>query len=88
MLRLRRTDNLYAGYNNFSDTWYRFEHDAGNRLVERPVEPWHCGTEAPIWMNGTHPTGNYNFTAPSKRTEFLAQTMKRYGANELQHVLN
>ena len=39
------------------DTWYRFDYDAGNRLIERPVEPWFCGTQAPIWINGSHPTG-------------------------------
>jgi len=45
------------------DAWYRFEHDAGNRLIEGPVEPWSCGTQAPIWLNGTHPTDTTEVTA-------------------------
>ena len=26
-------------------------------LVEDCVEIYHCGTEAPIWLDGTHPIG-------------------------------
>lgn len=46
-----------------SSPWYRFKHDAGDRLIEKPVEPWFCGTEIPIWMNGTHPTDTAETTA-------------------------
>lgn len=37
------------------DMWYRFEHDAGNRLLETPIDPWFCGTQAPIYLRETHP---------------------------------
>lgn len=25
-------------------------------MPESKIDPYHCGTHAPIWMNGTHPT--------------------------------
>ena len=33
--------------------WYRF---FGGNMPESKIDPYHCGTIAPIWMNGTHPT--------------------------------
>jgi len=39
--------------------WYRFTSAVSNRIPETCVEPGHCGTQWPIWMNGQHPTGNF-----------------------------
>lgn len=36
--------------------WYRFTSFAGGRLPERMVAQNHCGTRAPVWLNGRHPT--------------------------------
>jgi len=37
--------------------WYRFTSAVSDRIPETCVEPNHCGTQWPIWMNGQHPTG-------------------------------
>jgi hypothetical protein len=37
--------------------WYRFKHQVGGQLPESCVDLFRCGTQAPIWMNGHHPTG-------------------------------
>ena len=36
--------------------WYRFEIASGNQLPTTRPKLNHCGTYAPIWMNGSHPT--------------------------------
>ena len=36
--------------------WYRFTDAAGTRMPTSPVAINHCGTHAPGWMNGQHPT--------------------------------
>lgn len=36
--------------------WYRFTSFAGNKMPEVKVDANHCGTHAPIWLNGIHPT--------------------------------
>ena len=36
--------------------WYRFLGDAGNEMPTSCVNKNHCGTHAPGWMKGTHPT--------------------------------
>lgn len=35
--------------------WYRFTGMAGDAMPTFCVEENHCGTHAPIWLNGTHP---------------------------------
>uniref|UniRef100_UPI00358E931F oncoprotein-induced transcript 3 protein isoform X2 n=1 Tax=Myxine glutinosa TaxID=7769 RepID=UPI00358E931F len=35
--------------------WYRFVDLAGDVMPTFCVEPTHCGTHAPIWLNGSHP---------------------------------
>ncbi|XP_019639176.1 PREDICTED: uncharacterized protein LOC109481125 [Branchiostoma belcheri] len=38
-------------------SWYRFTGAAGDMMVtERPLTTNRCGTHAPVWMRGTHPT--------------------------------
>ena len=36
--------------------WYRFTSFAGGKIPERMVAQDHCGTRAPVWLNGRHPT--------------------------------
>ena len=36
--------------------WYRFVNAVGGTLPESKVEVNHCGTIAPIWMQGLHPS--------------------------------
>ena len=36
--------------------WYRFQGAAGDRMPDKCVLPYRCGTEYPSWLNGTHPT--------------------------------
>jgi hypothetical protein len=36
--------------------WYRFESEAGDELPTTKPKDGTCGTYAPIWMNGSHPT--------------------------------
>ena len=43
-------------YTIVSGQWYRFLHRVGGMLPETCIEKFHCGTQAPIWMNGHHPT--------------------------------
>ena len=48
-----------SGVNVFiTAQWYRFTSAVTDRIPETCVEPGHCGTQWPIWMNGQHPTGN------------------------------
>ena len=36
--------------------WYRFTSFAGGELPEHMVRQDQCGTRAPVWLNGRHPT--------------------------------
>nr|XP_058945176.1 von Willebrand factor D and EGF domain-containing protein-like [Pocillopora verrucosa] len=36
--------------------WYKFINEVGGNLPEHIVNPHHCGTVAPIWMRGVHPS--------------------------------
>ena len=36
--------------------WYRFSDTAGRAMPETCVATWRCGTHAPGWLNGKHPT--------------------------------
>lgn len=38
--------------------WYRFTGKAGTRMPETPPPTYSCGTQAPGWLNGTHPATN------------------------------
>ena len=63
------TRNLRHGIdaNGFCDTdwnsspdwqgpgWYRMSLISGTTIPEEPVEPFHCNTQAPGWLNGKHP---------------------------------
>ena len=36
--------------------WYRFQGDAGDRMADKCVPEYHCGTYYPGWLSGAHPT--------------------------------
>ena len=36
--------------------WYRFSGKAGNQMADSCVDYKHCGTAAPGWINGGHPS--------------------------------
>lgn len=36
--------------------WYRFVNEVGGKMPETKVGRGHCGTIAPIWMRGQHPS--------------------------------
>ena len=36
--------------------WYRFQGAAGYRMADNCVPTHHCGTAAPGWLSGAHPT--------------------------------
>ncbi|CAH1239247.1 MALRD1 [Branchiostoma lanceolatum] len=42
--------------NTLPKGWYRFISYVGGEIPTTCVEPYHCGTQVPIWMNGTLPT--------------------------------
>ena len=45
----RRCDDGLSG-------WYRFGGGAGTKMPTSCVPKYRCGTDAPGWMNGAHPT--------------------------------
>ncbi len=36
--------------------WYRFISEVGGEMPEFKIDRLHCGTIAPIWLQGSHPT--------------------------------
>ena len=36
--------------------WYKISGSAGSQLPEQPIDPFHCGSYQPGWLNGNHPT--------------------------------
>ncbi|KAI8498247.1 hypothetical protein Bbelb_241910 [Branchiostoma belcheri] len=48
--------DLYICDNSLTKGWYRFEaHSQSVRIPEVFVEPYHCGTRVPLWLDGPHP---------------------------------
>ena len=51
------TYNRYVGYDNgIGPGWFRFEGSAGTRMATSCPPTDRCGTDAPGWLNGGHPT--------------------------------
>ena len=46
----------YRGDDGLVTGWYRFQGAAGDRMPDKCVLKYRCGTVYPIWLNGTHPT--------------------------------
>ena len=36
--------------------WYRFQGAAGDRMPDKCVPRYRCGTDSPGWLSGAHPT--------------------------------
>ena len=36
--------------------WYRFSGEAGTQMADSCPKIYHCSTDSPGWLNGTHPT--------------------------------
>ena len=51
-------ESVLFSFNNAAK-WYRFTSAHSDRIPETCIQPNHCGTQWPIWMNGRHPTGNF-----------------------------
>ena len=55
-----RAQGNAIGYNNkdrdLVTGWYRFEGAAGDRMPDKCVLIYRCGTRYPGWLNGSHPT--------------------------------
>uniref|UniRef100_A0A673VTH2 Glycoprotein 2 n=1 Tax=Suricata suricatta TaxID=37032 RepID=A0A673VTH2_SURSU len=54
----RSTENTKQGSlcDSNKSGWYRFVGDGGTRMPETCVPIHRCQTDAPMWLNGTHPT--------------------------------
>uniref|UniRef100_A0A4X2JR74 ZP domain-containing protein n=2 Tax=Vombatus ursinus TaxID=29139 RepID=A0A4X2JR74_VOMUR len=52
---LNEMDNRRACDTN-KEGWYRFSGPGGVRIPEKCVSVNRCGTDAPVWLNGTHPS--------------------------------
>ena len=48
--------NYRCDRNDLVPGWYRFQGAAGDRMADKCVPVYHCGTRYPGWLNGTHPT--------------------------------
>ena len=42
--------------NDLVQGWYRFQGAAGDQMPDKCVPINHCGTHAPGWLSGAHPT--------------------------------
>ncbi|XP_071976590.1 uromodulin-like [Engystomops pustulosus] len=49
---------IYSDYkcDNYLNGWYRFIGSGGVRMPESCISSFYCGTHAPMWLNGVHPT--------------------------------
>lgn len=56
--------------NKLSQGWYRFTSIVGGKMPTTKPQPYHCGTVAPIWMDGTHPTTKGQVTQAKACTNF------------------
>jgi len=48
--------NYRDDYSDLVPGWYRFQGAAGDRMADKCVPRYHCGTQTPGWLSGTHPT--------------------------------
>lgn len=62
-------DNWLLLCQNFADDWYRFGDSTAYKMPESCVDIYHCGSKAPIWLNGTHPTGQHPYHKNSIQTK-------------------
>ena len=50
---------LKCDQSSLPDKWYRFTGAAGTAMPTKCVAKNHCGTHAPGWLSGAHPTIKY-----------------------------
>jgi Leucine-rich repeat (LRR) protein len=60
--------------------WYRFSGSAGTRLPEVAPSTYSCGTDAPGWLNGTHPLPEDGVVDRTVCFSFLSNTCWRSSA--------
>lgn len=53
--KLKPGDVAICDY-NLPKGWYRFTSDVGGMMPETSPASYYCGTVAPVWIKGTHPT--------------------------------
>uniref|UniRef100_A0A4X2L342 Oncoprotein-induced transcript 3 protein n=1 Tax=Vombatus ursinus TaxID=29139 RepID=A0A4X2L342_VOMUR len=53
--QLKEDDGQPACDNHVDGEWYRFTGMAGDAMPTFCIHENHCGTHAPIWLNGNHP---------------------------------
>jgi len=51
-----KTGKLALCDRSLSWGWYRFASYVGGQMPTSPVQPNRCGTVAPVWLNGNHPS--------------------------------
>ena len=51
-----RGNVLKCDQKDLTKGWYRFMDQAGSQIAAKCVPKHHCGTHAPGWMQGSHPT--------------------------------
>ena len=49
-------NNRRCDRNDLTPGWYRFQGAAGDRMPDKCVFRYRCGTEHPGWLSGGHPT--------------------------------
>lgn len=49
-------ENKVGCDNNLGPAWFRFQGDAGTKMATSCVQTGRCGTHAPGWLDGAHPT--------------------------------
>ncbi|XP_013385881.1 oncoprotein-induced transcript 3 protein [Lingula anatina] len=51
----REPDNQYSNADGWTEGWYRFTGDAGTKLANECVQPFHCGSYANMWLSDPEP---------------------------------
>ena len=54
--RARSYQGVYKCDSSLVKDWYKFTGSAGNQMADSPVPMKHCGTHAPGYLSGGHPT--------------------------------
>ena len=54
--RAQSYKGVYKCDNSLVNAWYRFAGSAGNKMADTVVPTLHCGTHAPGYLTGGHPT--------------------------------
>ena len=49
-------NNVRCDQRDLAPGWYRFQDDAGDKMPDKCVPIRRCGTHAPGWLHGAHPT--------------------------------